>query len=99
MPAAHSSVAPKYIPGRQGPPYRRLATNGGEKCRLENASFSSVGERVSSTINVGISCFSDKLQNGFDIMADKLQNGFDIMADANEKLYESKRKGKNSVSH
>jgi diguanylate cyclase (GGDEF)-like protein len=58
------------------------------RASVENTSFSSAGERVSSTISVGISSFSDMLQDGLD-----------IMADADKKLYESKRKGKNSVSH
>jgi diguanylate cyclase (GGDEF)-like protein len=55
---------------------------------VENTSFSSSGERVSSTISVGVACFSENSQDGIE-----------IMAQADEKLYESKRKGKNSVSH
>jgi len=58
------------------------------RASVENTSFSEEGERVSSTISVGISSFSEKLQDGID-----------IMADADKKLYESKRNGKNSVSH
>jgi diguanylate cyclase (GGDEF)-like protein len=54
---------------------------------VENTSFSSEGERVSSTISIGISCFSESRQDGIE-----------IMAEADAKLYESKRKGKNSVS-
>jgi diguanylate cyclase (GGDEF)-like protein len=55
---------------------------------VENTSFSSSGERVSSTISVGVACFSENSQDGIE-----------IVAQADEKLYESKRKGKNSVSH
>ena len=55
---------------------------------VENTSFSSSGERVSSTISVGVACFSENSQDGLE-----------IMAEADKKLYESKRKGKNSVSH
>ena len=55
---------------------------------VENTSFSSSGERVSSTISVGVACFSENSQDGIE-----------IIAQADEKLYESKRKGKNSVSH
>ena len=55
---------------------------------VENTSFSSSGERVSSTISVGVACFSENSQDGIE-----------IMAQADDKLYESKRKGKNSVSH
>jgi len=58
------------------------------RASVENTSFSEAGERVSSTISVGISCFSDKSQDGLD-----------IIADADKKLYESKRKGKNAVSY
>ena len=54
---------------------------------VENTSFSSAGERVSSTISIGISSFSENTQDGIE-----------IMAEADKKLYESKRKGKNSVS-
>jgi diguanylate cyclase (GGDEF)-like protein len=58
------------------------------RASVENTSFSSEGERVSSTISVGISCFSENSQDGIE-----------ILAQADKKLYESKRKGKNSVSH
>ena len=54
---------------------------------VENTSFSSAGERVSSTISIGISSFSKNTQDGIE-----------ILAEADKKLYESKRKGKNSVS-
>ena len=55
---------------------------------VENTSFSFEGARVSSTISIGVSCFS----NGS-------QTADEIMAQADKKLYESKHKGKNSVSH
>ena len=54
---------------------------------VENTSFSSAGERVGSTISIGIACFTENSQDGLE-----------IMAQADEKLYESKRKGKNAVS-
>lgn len=55
---------------------------------VENTSFSSAGERVSSTISVGVSCF-----------AGEIEHGDEMVARADKKLYESKRKGKNTVSH
>lgn len=55
---------------------------------IENTSFSFEGARVSSTISIGVSCFTDGAPR-----ADE------IMAQADKKLYESKHKGKNSVSH
>ncbi len=55
---------------------------------VENTSFSFEGARVSSTISIGVSCFTDGAP-----MADE------IVAQADKKLYESKHKGKNSVSH
>jgi diguanylate cyclase (GGDEF)-like protein len=55
---------------------------------VENTSFSSSGECVGSTISVGIASFSKNSQDGLE-----------IIAQADKKLYESKRKGKNSVSH
>lgn len=58
------------------------------RASVENTSFSADGKRISSTISIGVSCFSRD--------ADKED---EIMALADKKLYESKRKGKNSVSH
>jgi len=58
------------------------------RASVENTSFSSKGKRVSSTISIGVSCFSRDVNE---------EDG--IMALADKKLYESKRKGKNSVSH
>jgi diguanylate cyclase (GGDEF)-like protein len=58
------------------------------RASVENASFSSAGERVSSTISVGVSCF-----------AGEIELGDEIVARADRKLYESKRKGKNTVSY
>lgn len=55
---------------------------------IENTSFSFEGARVSSTISIGVSCFTDGAP-----MADE------IVAQADKKLYESKHKGKNLVSH
>ena len=54
---------------------------------VENTSFSAEGERVSSTISVGVSSFGREAQSEEEIM---------IRAD--KKLYESKRNGKNCVS-
>ena len=54
---------------------------------VENTSFSSGGERVSSTISIGISCFPDDSEIGSE-----------IIARADSELYKSKRKGKNAVS-
>ena len=55
---------------------------------VENTSFNADGERVSSTISIGVSSFTQEAteEDGILIRADK-------------KLYESKRKGKNVVSH
>lgn len=58
------------------------------RASVENTSFSSAGERVSSTISVGVSCF-----------AGEVEHGDEIIARADRQLYESKRKGKNAVSH
>jgi len=58
------------------------------RAAVENTSFSADGERVSSTISVGVSSFTQDAEQEDSIM---------IRAD--KKLYESKRKGKNTVSH
>jgi len=54
---------------------------------VENTTFSSGGKRVASTISIGVSCFSKEFDQGEE-----------IMAQADRKLYESKDKGKNTVS-
>lgn len=54
---------------------------------VQNTSFSSGGERVSSTISIGISCFPDDSELGSE-----------IIAKADSALYKSKRKGKNTIS-
>jgi diguanylate cyclase (GGDEF)-like protein len=54
---------------------------------VENTTFSASGERVSSTISIGIASF-----------ADNPEAGAELIARADSKLYESKRKGKNSIS-
>jgi diguanylate cyclase (GGDEF)-like protein len=58
------------------------------RASVENTSFSADGKRVASTISVGVSCYSKE-------MNDKEE----IMAHADKKLYESKDKGKNTVSY
>jgi len=57
------------------------------RASVEHTSFSSDGKRVSSTISIGVSCYSKELDDD-----EK------IMAAADKKLYESKGKGKNRVS-
>ena len=57
------------------------------RASVENTSFSAEGKRVASTLSIGIACFSRG--------ADSCEA---IMAEADDKLYESKRKGKNMVS-
>jgi diguanylate cyclase (GGDEF)-like protein len=61
-----------------------------ERIRLgvENTSFSADGDRVSSTLSIGISCFPD--DSG---------DSEDIINRADQALYESKRKGRNTVSY
>lgn len=61
-----------------------------ERIRLgvENTSFSADGDRVSSTLSIGISCFPD--DSG---------DSEDIIDRADQALYESKRKGRNTVSY
>jgi len=55
---------------------------------VENTSFSADSERISSTISIGVSSFTQDVEQ---------QDG--IMSRADKKLYESKRKGKNAISH
>jgi len=55
---------------------------------VENTSFSADGDRVSSTISIGVASFSQDAGH---------EEG--IMISADRKLYESKRKGKNAVSY
>ena len=57
------------------------------RASVENTSFSADGKRVASTISIGVSCYSQELDEE-DI----------ILAQADKKLYESKDKGKNTVS-
>jgi diguanylate cyclase (GGDEF)-like protein len=57
------------------------------RASVENTSFSADGKRVASTISVGISCYSKEAEDEEE-----------IMARADRKLYESKDKGKNTVS-
>jgi diguanylate cyclase (GGDEF)-like protein len=58
------------------------------RAAVENTSFSADSERVSSTISIGVSSFTQDVEQ---------QDG--IMIRADKKLYESKRKGKNTISH
>ena len=58
------------------------------RASVENTSFSADGKRVASTISVGVSCYSKEATDEEE-----------IMLRADKKLYESKGKGKNSVSH
>ncbi|MCP4334008.1 MAG: GGDEF domain-containing protein [Gammaproteobacteria bacterium] len=58
------------------------------RASVENTSFSADGKRVASTISVGISCYSKELDEEDT-----------IMVQADKKLYESKDRGKNTVSH
>jgi len=58
------------------------------RAAVENTSFSADGERVSSTISIGVSSFTQDVQQ---------EDG--IMIRADKKLYESKRNGKNTVSY
>ena len=57
------------------------------RAAVENTSFSAKGKRVSSTISVGVSCYSRT--------ADAKE---EIMTRADKKLYESKDRGKNTVT-
>lgn len=54
---------------------------------IENTSFSADGNRVSSTVSIGVACFPED---------SKISE--EILAIADKALYESKLKGKNSVS-
>jgi diguanylate cyclase (GGDEF)-like protein len=58
------------------------------RASVENTSFSSEGERVASTISIGIACFSRDSDSGEE-----------MLARADKNLYESKRKGKNAVTY
>ena len=58
------------------------------RAAVENTSFSANSERVSSTVSVGVAAFSRDSEHDEGVM---------IRAD--RKLYESKRNGKNLVSH
>lgn len=58
------------------------------RASIENTSFSEDGKRVTSTVSIGISCYSKETASGEEIM---------VRADQN--LYVSKRKGKNAVSN
>jgi len=55
---------------------------------VENTSFNADGDRVSSTLSIGISCFPDDCGD-----SDEIINR------ADQALYESKRKGRNTVSY
>ena len=55
---------------------------------VENTSFNSGGKRVASTISIGLASYSKELKSSEE-----------IMAEADQKLYQSKRNGKNSTSH
>jgi diguanylate cyclase (GGDEF)-like protein len=57
------------------------------RASVENTSFSAAGKRVASTLSIGIACFNRS--------TDSCEA---IMAEADKKLYESKRKGKNTIS-
>jgi diguanylate cyclase (GGDEF)-like protein len=61
-----------------------------ERIRLsvENTSFSADGDRVSSTLSIGIACYPTDSDDSED-----------IINKADQALYESKRKGRNLVSH
>lgn len=58
------------------------------RASVENTSFSDDGERVASTISIGVSSFSQEAEDGTD-----------IMVQADKQLYASKHNGKNRVSH
>jgi diguanylate cyclase (GGDEF)-like protein len=55
---------------------------------VENTSFSSDGDRVSSTISIGIACYPE----------DSLDSE-ELIHRADQALYDSKDKGRNSISH
>lgn len=58
------------------------------RAAVEHTSFSADGERVSSTVSIGIACFSP---------SETAQD--EVVVRADRKLYESKRRGKNTISH
>ena len=58
------------------------------RASVENTSFSADGKRVASTVSIGVSSF-----------ARRTATGEEIVAEADKYLYESKRQGKNRVSH
>jgi diguanylate cyclase (GGDEF)-like protein len=58
------------------------------RAAVENTSFSSSGKRVASTISIGVASYSKELKSRDE-----------IMAQADQKLYQSKRNGKNATSH
>ena len=58
------------------------------RAAVEQTSFSAEGERVSSTVSIGIASYSPN--------ADTRD---EVVVRADRKLYESKRKGKNTISH
>ena len=55
---------------------------------VENTSFSSEGDRVTSTLSIGVACYPDDSEDSED-----------IINKADQALYESKRKGRNIVTH
>lgn len=55
---------------------------------VENTSFSADGDRVSSTLSIGVACYPDDSEDSED-----------IINKADQALYESKHKGKNTVTH
>ena len=58
------------------------------RAAVENTSFSAEGERVSSTVSIGIASYSPSGDSQDE-----------VVVRADRKLYESKRKGKNTISH
>jgi len=58
------------------------------RAAVENTSFSADGDRVSSTLSIGIACYPDDSEDSED-----------IINKADQALYESKRKGKNTVTY
>jgi diguanylate cyclase (GGDEF)-like protein len=55
---------------------------------VENTSFSANGDRVSSTLSIGVACYPGDSENSED-----------IISSADQALYESKRNGRNTVTH
>ena len=58
------------------------------RAAVENTSFSAEGQRVSSTVSIGIASYSPSTGSEDE-----------VVVRADRKLYESKRKGKNTISH